>query len=87
MTTEPGATPVTGTRIFEAEPPFGNSVTVGGTVATLVLLELRLTVSPPAGADAESVRVKFCVAVPTMVRLVGENVTDAVTFTDVLAAV
>jgi hypothetical protein len=47
MVAEPAATPVTGTGTLVA--PAAN-VTVAGTVATAVLLELRLTVKPPAGA-------------------------------------
>ena len=38
------------------------NVAVGGTVATRILLELRLTVSPPAGAAAERVSVMLCTA-------------------------
>lgn len=61
-------TPVTGT--FTVEAPCG-IVTVGGTVAALVLLELRLTTTPPAGAGPERVRVKFCDPPTPMVRDVG----------------
>lgn len=64
MVTDPTATPVTGTGIvitFEAK------LTVAGTVATPVLLELRLTVKP-AGTGADRFSVRFCVAVPVMVR-------------------
>src|ERR1017187_7898043 len=43
--------------------------TVSGTVATPVLLELKLIVTPPAGAAAERVSVRFCVIAPVMVRL------------------
>ena len=61
--------------------------TVAGTVATLVLLELRLMVRPPAGAGADRFKVRFCVAVPVMVRLVGEKLALAVTCTLWLAEV
>lgn len=50
----PAATLVTGTA---AVVPFAAKVTVAGTVATEVLSELRVTVSPAgAGPDRESVR-------------------------------
>src|SRR5438045_2845886 len=65
MVDEPFATPVTGTG---AVVVFCATVTVAGTVAAPVLLELRLTVTPPAGAALDSVRVRFCVPVPLMVR-------------------
>jgi hypothetical protein len=48
------------------------SVTVAGTVATDGLLELRLTVSPAADA-AERLRVRFCAALPLMVRAPGNK--------------
>src|SRR5205085_8007986 len=52
----PGATPVTGTII---EIVFGPNVTKAGTVATLELLDVRLTVRPEAGAgdDRGNVRI------------------------------
>jgi hypothetical protein len=61
--------------------------TVAGTFAAAVLLELKLMVTPPAGAGADRVRVRFCVAVPTMLRLVGENAAVAATVTFWLAVV
>src|SRR5271165_5101198 len=49
------------------------NVAVAGTVAMLVLLELRLTVRPPVGAAPDNVRVKVPVPAPPMiVRLDGE---------------
>src|SRR5271165_2460818 len=66
MVAEPAATPVTGTVVLVA---LAAKVTVAGTVATLVLLELTLTVRPPAGAGAERFNVRFCVAVPMMVAI------------------
>jgi hypothetical protein len=56
-------------------------VTVDGTVATLVLLELRLTVTPPLGAGDDSVSVRFCVATPLIVRVGGTKLSDEVTTT------
>lgn len=70
IATEPGATPVTGT-LTAAEP--AAKVTVAGTVAILGLLELRLDVTPPPGAD-ERLSVRFCVAPALIVRpLTGEK--------------
>jgi hypothetical protein len=60
----PVATDVTGTFALVVPAP---NVTVAGTVATPVLLELRLTTSPPAGAAAERFNVRFCVSRPVMV--------------------
>jgi hypothetical protein len=82
ITAEPCATPVTGTVAVVAPAA---KVTVAGTVATAVLLELRLTVTPPVGAVADKVSVKFCVVVPIMLRLDGEKATVAVTWTAALA--
>jgi hypothetical protein len=64
MMAEPAATPVTGTLTLGE---FATQVTVAGTVATLVLLELRLTVSPLAGAGAKY-SVRSCVAPPLIVK-------------------
>jgi len=66
MVVEPGATAVTGT--CTAVVPAVN-VATEGTVATFVLLEERFTTTPPAGAWAESVSVKFWVPVPVMVKV------------------
>jgi hypothetical protein len=66
----PAATPVTATVALVA---FAANVTVKGTVATNGLLELRVTVKPPAGAGADKVSVRFWVAVPVIVRLAGEK--------------
>ena len=46
-------------------------VSVGGTKATLVLLELTMTVIPPAGAAADRFKIMFCVPAPMIVRLGG----------------
>jgi hypothetical protein len=79
------ATPVTGTVVVVA---LAANVAVAATVATAVLLELTLTVRPPAGAGCDKVSVRFCVAVPVIDRFNGEklsvpggmNVTVAVVF-------
>jgi len=75
---EPNVTPVTGTLTLVA--PDAN-VTVEGTVAIWVFVELRFTVRPDAGAGPERVNVRFCVVGPTMVRLLGEKPMLAVTWT------
>ena len=54
-------------------------VAVAGTVATLVLLDDRFTVSPPAGAAPDSVRVKSCVPPPETLTVEGVNEIDPVT--------
>jgi len=57
----PAATPVaTKVTVFA----LAGIVTVAGTVATLVLLEVRLRVMPPVGAVVDKVSVKVWVAVP-----------------------
>jgi hypothetical protein len=78
---EPAATPVTGTLVLVAPGP---KATVSGTVATPVLLELKLIVKPLAGAAAERVSVRFCVIVPVMVRLGSVKAMVALTCTAVL---
>lgn len=75
ITVEPGATPVTGTLTLVL---FCAIVTFAGTVAAPGLSELRLTVTPPAGASPESVRVKFCVEPALTVRVFGEKLREAV---------
>ena len=82
MVAEPGAMAVTGT-VTTLEP--GEKVTFAGTVTALMLLEVRLTITPPAGAPADSVSVRFCVPVPVMVRLSGLKATVAITCTAELA--
>ena len=52
---------------------FAANVTVDGTVATPVLLELRVMVSPGDGAAPDRRRVRNPVAVPLTVRLPGEK--------------
>src|ERR1035441_2577959 len=82
MIAEPAAMAVTGT-VTTLEP--GEKLTVAGTVTALMLLEVRLTITPPAGAPADSVSVRFCVPVPVMVRLSGLKTTVAITCTAELA--
>lgn len=79
---EPAAIPVTATEVVRA--PAENEAVVG-TVATEVLLELRFTVSPDAGAGADKVSVRFCVAAPEMTRLGGVKLTLALICTEVVA--
>jgi hypothetical protein len=76
ITVEPKATPVTGTLTVVA-PTL--KLTVAGTVAVAGVLELRLIVTPPAGAALESVSVKFCVTKPAMVAVLGVKLTVAFT--------
>src|ERR1035437_8158381 len=69
IVTDPAAIPVTGTAALVIPVA---KLTVAGAEATAALLELRLTTSAArAGADRFSVR--FCVAVPLMVRQIGEK--------------
>jgi len=56
MVVEPDAKPVTGTETLVAP---AEKLTVGGTKATVVFVELRLMVSPPAGAGVERFSVRF----------------------------
>jgi hypothetical protein len=77
ITAEPKLTAVTSTLAVVAPAA---KVTVAGTVATAVLAELRLTVSPPAGAAADNVSVIFFVLNPVMVAVAGVNVTVAFTW-------
>ena len=67
---EPGTRPVTTT--FTLLAPAVN-VTVGGTVATPVLLEFRLAIKPPAGAGPDRLSVKVCEEPALIVRLGGEK--------------
>jgi hypothetical protein len=53
---EPGTTPVTGAVMLEM--PAGKA-TVDGTVATAVLLELKLIVTPAGGAGTDRFSVRF----------------------------
>ncbi|MDQ6739558.1 MAG: hypothetical protein M3021_04100, partial [Actinomycetota bacterium] len=73
---EPGATPVTGTATVAA---FGRKLTLDGTVATPGFDEIRLTTSPLGGAGGDSVRVRFCVAVPPIVKVPGGKLSVAAT--------
>ena len=84
ITAEPGVRLVTGTFTVVA---FAAKVTVGGTLATLGLLELRAMVRPPDGAAAERFSTAFTVAAPVIVMLGCAKVTVAVTRTAWVAAV
>jgi hypothetical protein len=75
---EPAATPVIGTTTLVA---FGGIVTVAGTVATLGLSELRVTVTPPAGAGADRFSVSLSCRLGVIVTLVCANASIAVTCT------
>jgi hypothetical protein len=75
---DPAPMPVTGTVTLVA---LAAKLTLGGTVATAVLLELRLTAKPPAGAGVDRFRKVFCVPAPLKVRAAGENAIVAVTCT------
>ena len=78
---EPGPTAVTGTvTLFW----LAGIVTDKGTVATLLLEELRVNVTLE-GAGTERVRERFCVPVPENVRLPGKKLAEPVTCTTVLA--
>jgi hypothetical protein len=79
MVAVPTTPAVTGTLTLVA---FGGILTVAGTVATAVLLELRLSVNPPAGAGPERFKVRFWIEAAPMVRLLGEKATLPTTCTD-----
>jgi hypothetical protein len=78
---EPEPTPVTGTLTLEA---FAGKLTVGGTVAAEVLLELKLIVRP-GGANPVKFNVRFWVAPAARVSVFGENVIPPTTCTCWLA--
>ena len=74
----PAATPATANvAVLE----FAANDIVAGTVARPVFPELRLTVTPPVGAAAESVRVTVALAVAATEIAAGVKLTDAVTDT------
>lgn len=77
MVAVPAATPVTGT--FTVVKPAG-IVTLAGAVATPVLLNVRLTTIPPAGAVVDKLRSKFAVPPAGMFTFVAENVSVALTW-------
>ena len=78
MTDEPAATPVTETAALVAPAPM---LTETGTVAAAVLEELSVKVKPPVGAGAEMFRVRLCDPGAAMVKVAGEKLIVAVTFT------
>src|SRR5437016_7227691 len=67
---DPDPVELTGTDALAMLEP---KLTVAGTVATPGLLELTLTVRPPAGAGAFRVSVRLCVKTPLKVKLPGEK--------------
>ena len=68
MVAVPLATPVTGIwTLLE----LAGTLIEAGTEATFVLLELRFTVRPAAGAGEDSVSVRFCPVVPVTVKVGG----------------
>jgi hypothetical protein len=71
-------TPVAVTGIVAVLEPAAN-VTVAGTVATAMLLEMTLIVTPPVGATAERVAVIFEVFGPVMFKVDAGSVTVATT--------
>jgi hypothetical protein len=77
----------TAVKLTLTEAVWAAKVTVEGAVATAVLLDLKLTVNPPAGAGAERVRVMFCAPVPLNVIAAGEKLITAPTCTTWLAEV
>src|SRR5689334_6484468 len=78
MLVEPGATPVTA-KVAVFDP--AGMATVAGTVAIDESPDERLTVSPPGGATAESVNVKFWAPPTVTFWVLGVNVKAPGTFT------
>jgi hypothetical protein len=78
ITAVPSDTPVTGTVAVVAPVA---KVAVAGTVATPGVSELKFTVNPPDGAEAERLSDTFCVAIPVIVTVGWAKVTVAVPFT------
>ena len=76
ITVVPRVNAVTGT--FAVVAPAAK-VTVAGVVATVVLLELTLTVTPPVGAAELRVNVRFWVLGPVIVTVAGVKLTVALT--------
>ena len=62
-------------------------VAVAGIVTTPAALLAKLTTRPPTGAGADSVSVRFCGVPPTRVRVAGERLSVAPTFTAWLSLV
>jgi hypothetical protein len=82
ITVVPTATAVTWTTVLVA---FAAKFAVAGTVATFVLLELRLMVKPPAGAGDESSNVSDCATPAVMVAVLEKKLSVAVTLTVLLS--
>lgn len=82
ITAVPGATAVTGSGAVVA---LAGKDTVVGTVATVVSVELVLTVNPLAGAGADRFSVRFWVAPLARVRVEAAKLRPALTVTVALA--
>ena len=80
----PAETPVTG-KIAVVAP--AAMVAVAGIVIIPAVLLAKVIATPPAGAGADSVKVRFCGVAPIRVRLAGEKVSEAPTVTLWLAVV
>ena len=81
----PVPTLVTGTVTLLTK---AGTVTCAGTLATVMSVELRATVKPPAGAGAARFRTRFAIVpLPPIVRLCGEKPTAVPTNTDSLSPV
>src|SRR3712207_2022096 len=78
MVAEPATSPVTGT--LTDVPPAG-PVTLGGTVATEGLLELRFIVMPPPEAGPDRCNVSVCDPPAPIVTEVGEKLMLEATIT------
>ena len=78
MVALPMPAPFTATVVLVALPA---KFAVGGTVATLVLLELKLMVKPPAGAGTDRFKVNASVEAPAILALAGKKLARAVTWT------
>jgi len=84
MVVEPALTPVIGTLTLVA---LAAMETVAGTVAKAVLLEVRLTVSPPAGAwPPDKFKVKLCVEPAETLNEFGEKLRLSLEFATVTLA-
>jgi len=74
----PAATPVT---VNVALVVCGPITMFGGTEATVLSLELRLTTNPPAGAGLDKFNVRVAVVGPVMVTVGGTKLAPRVTCT------
>ena len=81
---EPSVTPVTGTLTLVAPAAM---VTFDGTVAIATLLEVRFTITPPAGAGTDRINCRVFDAVRTTLMELDAKVKLAPTATDCVAEV